>query len=546
MRKKYMVKRLAGVLLLCFLLTALGGCGGSGDGKASGGEASATGEVNTEGFPIVKEPIQLKFVGMQTPVQADLNEIKILKQFEEKSGIDIEWTCVPAEFVSERRNIMMASGEGLPDAFFKMQFSAPEVSKYGSQGMFIPMNDLIDAYAPNIKATLDEWADVKAGLTMPNGNIYSLGYVLAATPITSGVKFFFNQEALDMAKQKLPTTLEEFADVLRAFKDLDYNGNGQNDEVPYTNSDPTSLDALLKGSFGLGTRGNGHPYVDMDPKTNALRFLPATEEYKAMWQYLADLYQEGLIDQELFTMDMPKLIAKGEEGRALSYSFVNHSIIGTAYSAKSVGLSQPLAGDSKYGEPIAATAGSALSGVGNFVITKDNKHPEATMRWADYWFSDEGIREYFMGIEGETYEVTADGSYEYNDFVMHNPDGIMFEQVLGSYVPWAGGANPSIANEKYFKGGEMQGVSKESAMALEKYRPKIIWPGFLWDEADNDDMLTIKTDLDTYINENRALFLTGKRSFDEWDDYVKGFDNMQLKRFMEIYENTYKRYEPQS
>ena len=523
------------LLLAVLLCIALAGCG-----KQTGGKSKAAVKVNPDGFPIVDKTLKLKIVTMQTPVQKDFNDMVILKDYEKKSNIDVDWVCIPQEFVAERRNIMMASAEELPDAFFKMQFPATDISKYSKQGLILPLSDLIDQYAPNVRAAFKKWPDVEKGLTMPDGKIYSLGYILGAPAITSGPKLFFNSEALRKVNKEVPTTLDAFVDVLKAFKDLDYNENGKADEVPLTCSDYGGLEGILKGSFGLGTRGSAHGNVDVDPDTSELRFIPTSEGYKQLLQFMHMLYQEHLLDQEIFTMDMPKLIAKGEEGRALCYAFVNHSVIGTKYSEKSVGLEAPLKGPN--GDLLWNNSGPALSGFGHFVITKKNPNPEATMRWEDYWYSDDGMREYFMGVKDKTYYVDDNGNYEYTDYVMKNPDGIMFEQVLGAYVPWAGGANPSIAGDKYFKGGEMQPITKASADKLYEYRPKTIWPGFVWEDKDTDDMASIATDLSTYINENRALFVTGKKSFDEWDDYVKGFDNMRLDHYMKVYKDAAKRY----
>lgn len=40
--------------------------------------------------------------------------------------------------------------------------------------MLIKLNDLIDKYAPNFKALMEKYPVIKKGITMPDGNIYSL------------------------------------------------------------------------------------------------------------------------------------------------------------------------------------------------------------------------------------------------------------------------------------------------------------------------------------------------------------------------------------
>ena len=43
---------------------------------------------------------------------------------------------------------------------------------YGKQGVLIPLNGLIDQYAPNLKAMMDKKPYLKEAMTAPDGNIY--------------------------------------------------------------------------------------------------------------------------------------------------------------------------------------------------------------------------------------------------------------------------------------------------------------------------------------------------------------------------------------
>lgn len=496
-------------------------------------------EVKKEGFPIVDESITLKIVVSQTPVQQPFSEMVILKEFAEKSNIKIDWNCIPSEFVAEKTNLMMAS-QDIPDVFMKVNFSVSDLVKYGKQDVFLPLDPYIDEYGPNIKRAFEEWPDVEKGIRMPDGNIYSLPYISGATSISAGTRMFFNAEALEQVNKEIPKTLDEAYEVLRAFKTIDYNGNGKNDEIPLSSSEYGAIQSVFQGSFGLGNRGNSHTLADVGLATGELRFIPASDRYKELLQFMNKLYSEELIDQQIFNMELTDFIAKGEAGRLLSYVFVNHTIVGQQYSNYSTGMVKPFTGP--YGDELWNNAGSSLLGRCAFVMTNKNKYPEATMRWIDHWYSDEGVRDYFMGVKDETYYIDENDEYQYTDFVMKNPEGVHFEQVLGKYVPWAGGNNPTIASSKYFKGGEMQPITKACADNLEPYFPEEIWPSFVWDEQYADEMATLMTDIQTYVTENRALFVTGKKSFDEWDKYISGFKGLKVDRFMEIYKETASRY----
>ena len=121
------------------------------------------------------------------------------------------------------------------------------------------------------------------------------------------------------------------------------------------------------------------------------------------------------------------------------------------------------------------------------------------------------------------------GGLKLTDYVLNNPDGISFEEVLAEYVPWAGGANPSVATNEYFKGGETWPVCLDAAAGLINYVPETVWPPFssVYSAEDATEMASIKTEQENYMKEWRAYFITGQRDIDaDWDEYVAGYDGM--------------------
>ena len=51
--------------------------------------------LNKEGFPIVKEPVTLKFMVKRTAVQPPHEEIYVWQEYEKMTGVKIEWINVP-------------------------------------------------------------------------------------------------------------------------------------------------------------------------------------------------------------------------------------------------------------------------------------------------------------------------------------------------------------------------------------------------------------------------------------------------------------------
>ena len=55
--------------------------------------------------------------------------------------------------------------------------SPTEQQKLGKQGVYLPLNDLIDKYGLNIKKRMEEIPSYKKSVTAPDGNIYALPWI---------------------------------------------------------------------------------------------------------------------------------------------------------------------------------------------------------------------------------------------------------------------------------------------------------------------------------------------------------------------------------
>src|SRR5699024_6165572 len=73
----------------------------------------------------------------------------------------------------------------------------------------------------------------------------------------------------------------------------------------------------------------------------------------------------------------------------------------------------------------------------NFIVTSENENPEAAVRWMDYFYSEEGAKLYYMGVEGETYEE-KDGDIQYMDHITDPDDDMTFEQAVVQQLTWVG------------------------------------------------------------------------------------------------------------
>jgi len=129
---------------------------------------------------------------------------------------------------TEVLNLMLASGK-IPDIVGSSRIK-DFVNQYGPEGAFMPLNDLIDEHAPNLKAFFEEKPEIAAAISAADGNMYYIPYLPDGK---YGRAYWIRTDWLNKLGLEVPETVEDYEKVLRAFKTQDPNGNGLADEVPY-------------------------------------------------------------------------------------------------------------------------------------------------------------------------------------------------------------------------------------------------------------------------------------------------------------------------
>ncbi len=82
-------------------------------------------------------------------------------------------------------------------------------------------------------------------ITAPDGNIYALPQVNECYHCMYQQRMWIYKPWLDKLGLKMPTTTDEFYEVLKAFKTKDPNGNGKADEIPLSGSIQASSSHLF-------------------------------------------------------------------------------------------------------------------------------------------------------------------------------------------------------------------------------------------------------------------------------------------------------------
>lgn len=537
------MKKIQVSLLLLLVMLFVVACGGGKEQESHVGNEENLKNLTDEGLPIVNEQIDLKiFAGKAATTADDWNDVLLLNEYEEMSNVNIQWQMVPADGLEEKRNLALSQGNDLPDVFYAANIPVSDIQKYGEQGIFIPLNDLIEEHAPNLYKILEENPDIKKGLTFPDGNIYSVPTIYSPDfqSLLIGAKGWVNGEWLEQLGMDNPETTEEFYEYLKAVKNTDLNGNGENDEIPLSSvAEMSRIIHWISGAFGVQNKGQLHTLIDEDPSSGDIRFYPISEQYKEMLTYLNRLFEEELIEPNIYSLEVDQHLAHAAENRYGAVQFYNPVEL---YGEEIGGQFIPgNALEGPDGTKMYTGITSPLRSLGNFLITNENEHPEATLRWIDYFYTEEGMKMFFMGIEGVTYEETEDGP-KLKEEITNNPDGLTLTQALAQYIINPGGNHPVMVTDDYFTGSENNPLDHEAAKLLEPYLIDEIWPAFTYTADENKRMTILSTDLSKYVQEMQAQFITGEVSFDKWDDYVKEIEKIGLEEYMEIQQEAYKRY----
>lgn len=500
---------------------------------------SGLAQVNAEGFPIVAEPITLTGFATAGPyTKGDFNDLKIWAAMEALTNVKIEFESAPSAQSAEKLGLLFAANT-LPDIIFKTAISNANITNYAAEGQLIPIDGMLETYSPNFYALMQETPEIRKAVTMADGHIYGYPYIVTAAPSSVSPKLFYNAKWAQQAGFAPAATLDELVEQLRAFKASDWNGNGVADEVPLSSQDlPVLLNAFY-GSFGLLTRGASSTSWDID-ESGSLRFVPASDGYRQMLQYLNALYAEGLLDQEIFTSELAIFQAKAAQNQ-IGFGFVHNNNYMDAYKDDFLGLPAPLTGSSDV--PFYGGVTLPILG-GNTFVTSSCDHPEAAVRYIDYFYGQEGITLYFMGIEGETFTYDEAGNPQFTDYVKANPDGMNMEEALGTYVCWSGGGNPSVADDLHFGVHLIPEITVTAALNLKAHGPEIIWPAdFTYTESENERLVDLRLDINNYISDMRAKYVSGSESLDTWDTYIATLERMGLAEYRAIVQSAMERYD---
>lgn len=487
-------------------------------------------------------------VKLNTDVVGDWNNNEYSRWLEERTGVKVEYEVVlNTDDDLTRVNAQLTAGD-MPDAYLGIPFTSDQVSLYGSQGVFHPLEDLIETYAPMMRQVMEDYPDWGATLTALDGHKYQI-----STPndcyhcrVSPG-RAFINEKYLDAVGAEMPQTTEDLREVLKLFKEQDPSGTGE--MIPLACGGTDFIDDYIMNSFlytpGSDGRGSGWLRV-IDGKVD---FAANKPEWREALRYLRTLNLDGTLDRSAFTMTGDELLRAGNQGRigfVRSYywgwfadiDYENPDALWRDYVSI-----PPLAGPDgvRY-----ARWNYDADRSRPFVITKNCENPEVLVQWVDNMMDlESGLRgtsgneenwtyanEGDLGINGKqsvywgkTWPAPTGTSWGSNVLLYNSSD-----LRLSAYVdPEA----PSLEVDLY-----------DATTVYDEFKPpqEMFLPKMIFDEAAASRRADVAANLENHVRANMAAFAIGEKDIEddgEWEDYVATCDAMGLGEYIDLHQQAY-------
>lgn len=380
--------------ILAFVLSfsVLAGCTNGNDPSQGSDDQSNGGQTENKGNEPTKFSISLRTKNMNyVENHANINEDKYVKKLEEMTNTDLDIILVPHAQYEEKMAQMFATGD-IPDVVqANGGLYGQELMGSVQEGVFMDLTPILEEYGQNLLKTIpqDAWDQVTE-----DGKIYGIPEWLGNP---SRRATWIRKDLLDQTGLPVPKTVDEFLDVLRAFKELGV-------EQPYAARNEFKYADTFFGAYDVFGYESQLELVDgqIQPK-----FLDV-ENMQAAIQVYKTMMDEGLISKEFPTVEPSTFKSIITSGKAGMWSMnLNELPIWSALLKNNVPeaeveiIPSPVGPDGKGGYYLYGSATRA------YLINKDAEDKAVDIvKFFDWFVSEEADLFFSFGIEGEDYTVS--------------------------------------------------------------------------------------------------------------------------------------------
>lgn len=552
------LKPMAVLLMAAMLTTAFASCGNGGtESSGSSGSTPSSAPVSSG-----EDVHTLKILGPD-PGNADIkyserDQYEVWNAMQDlmaKNGLSLEIEAVPNDQYQVVIQTRMASSD-LPDIANCSSIDDTSLLALGQNGTIQELSSLISQYSNgNIDHMYSEEFDAGYPLIKTaDGKIYWLtnlhkGGTCDGKDVYQGLGLQMRYDWLQKLGKEMPTTLAEFTEDIRAFREQDMNGNGQKDEVILV--DAQTFQNGLAQIFGLG---NGLFALDVESgKVVSPWYQDTVKDY---FTYVNGLISEGIVD--------PSTIGSWD----MQNQRLAENLVGCWYAYDSATYLESYVTNGAEGvdyEPV-FTLTDAVSGVtpwkeaetpqlvwDRYCLTKACTDVEGAIKFFDTIYSEEYGLLLCAGIEGKDYEF-QDGLRVSLINDLSNAEKAAQKRTSGS--PLWGGLLPrvqlSVGDASKAVWEEQQKAGRETDLkiaALEKAMDYKNWTPLMIDnflamatEEETESINKVLTGLQSYSDEMCLKLALGTESLDNFDQILQELKDLGLDDLLAIQQVRYDRF----
>ncbi|UUZ94813.1 extracellular solute-binding protein [Paenibacillus sp. P25] len=249
-RMRYPVKKVlpASVASAAFMAALLSAC--------SGGSPSAGGSTGPQDSG---KPTEISIVTEFSTAEPPGPDNPVTKEFEKRTNTKLNITWVSPNSWTDKQNVLLASGD-MPDLMKVSDLKNTQMQQMVRQGAFWDLTPFLKDYKNLMEYPKEIWDKTKI-----NGKSYVIPSV---RPLEGASYFEIRKDWLDNLNLKMPETMDEFYEVLKAFTYNDPDKNGKNDTYGYNMKNYSKVQDIFNGGNGKWKVAGGKLVdTDLEPGT---------------------------------------------------------------------------------------------------------------------------------------------------------------------------------------------------------------------------------------------------------------------------------------
>ncbi|WP_410772480.1 sugar ABC transporter substrate-binding protein [Fontibacillus sp. BL9] len=425
-----------GIKLCAALLAAvlvITGCGSGGGSKNAPKDVSIEGryalDPETPAWKLDKkeETTELTWYVNADWWNTDFGKDVVTKKIKEDLNIDIKFITGD----DTKLNTFFAGGD-MPDLLTIFDSNSPVVQKAPTWAL--SLNDLAEKYDPHFNkvAAADtlNWFQLKDGKTYGYPNYSNTQADYDSGNIPAKTAFVVRKDVYDALGKTAMGTPEEFKAVMDQIK-------GQ-----FPDLIPFGFNSIGEGTGSLGDVFQDFLGVPLEDSNGGFYNRNLDEDYLAWIKTLNEVYRDGAISDDSFADDGTAFEEKVKSGK-----YATMLLDGTPQQGGNLQIFLSANPGKEYLaiDGPQSTVGnqptlnqSGITGWMISFITKKCKDPAKAIQLFTYLLSEEGQMLMNYGIEGETYQVKADGSVEFlpevKDLQLNNADKFKKDYRMGEFM----------------------------------------------------------------------------------------------------------------